>query len=54
MLRPFAHPVAFCCMLLGVVGSSCICLQTTANTDATTLNIFGPTMFGVRVTSVRT
>ena len=24
MLRPFANPVAFCCMLLRVVGSCCV------------------------------
>ena len=36
-----------------IVGSCCIRLHTTANTDATTPNIVGPTMLGV-VTSVCT
>ena len=30
-----------------IVGKCCICLHTTANTDATTPNIVGPTMLGV-------
>ena len=45
MLRPFAHPVACCCMLR-VVGSCCIRLHTTANTDATSPNTVGPTILG--------
>ena len=47
MLRPFAHPVAYCCMLLRVVMNSCIRLHATAHTDGTTPNIVGPTMSGV-------
>ena len=39
MLRPFAHPVVCCWMLLRVVGSCHIRLHTTANKDATTPNI---------------
>ena len=40
-----------CCVrmrtLLHVVGSCCIRLHTTANTDATIPNIIGPTMLGI-------
>ena len=36
-----------CCMLLRIVGSCCIRLHTTANTEATTPNSVGPTMLGV-------
>ena len=39
MLDRFAH-------LLHVVGSCCIRFHTTTNTDATTLNILGPTILG--------
>ena len=42
MLRTFAHSVACCYMLFRVVGSCCIRLHTTANTDATTPNIVVP------------
>ena len=37
MLRPFAYPVALCCVFLGVVTSVC----THCNTDATEHNIVG-------------
>ena len=62
MLRPFAHPVACCSAKFqtgqtlsfprctaytNIVGSCRFRLHTTANTDATTLNIVGPTMLGV-------
>ena len=47
-----------CCVrlhaLLHVVGSCCIRLHTTANTDATTPNIAGPTMKGVAASSCKT
>ena len=36
-----------CCMLFRVVGSCYTRLRTTANTDATTPNVVGPTMLGV-------
>ena len=37
-----AHVCTLCCMLFRVVGSCCIRLHTTANTDATTPNIVVP------------
>ena len=47
-----------CCVrlhtLLHVVGSCCIRLHTTANTDATTPNIAGPTMKGVAASACKT
>ena len=68
MLRPFAHPVAYCSAKFqtgqtlsfprctarpNMIGSCRFHLHTPANTDATTLNIGGPTMLGV-VASVYT
>ena len=47
MLRPFAHPVACCCVLLGVVEP----FAYHCNKDATTRNIIGATMLGVVVSS---
>ena len=47
MLRPFAHPVACCCVLLGVVEP----FAYHCNRDATTHNIIGATMLGVVVSS---
>ena len=46
MLRSFGYPVACCCVLLG---DYYIRLYTTNKMDATTLNIFDPTMLGVVV-----
>ena len=43
-LYPSHHALAAC---PNMVGNCCIRLHTTANTDATTLNIVGPTMLGV-------
>ena len=53
MLRPFAHPVACFCVLLGVVGQSLRpvkLLESYVQTDATTFNIVGPAMLGVVAT----
>ena len=47
MLRPFAHPVACCCVLLGVVAP----FAYHCNKDATTRNMVGATMLGVVVPS---
>ena len=47
MFRPFGNPVAICSLLLRFVGSCCISLHSTTNTDATTSNILGPTILGV-------
>ena len=47
MLRPFSHPVACCCVLLGVVEP----FAYHCNKDATTHNIIGATMLGVVVSS---
>jgi len=45
MLRTFSHPVACCCVLLGVVASGLKPVKR--QTDATSPNIIGPTMLGV-------
>ena len=50
MLRPFAYPVTCCCVLLEVVVAQSLNTGQTfsdVQTDATTRNIIGPTMFGV-------
>ena len=50
MLRPFAHPVARCCVLLGVVGQSLKpenSFSGLVQRDATTPNIVGSTMLRV-------
>ena len=47
MLRPFAHLVACCWMLLRVVAQSLKPVKRYVKTDPTTLNIVAPTMLGV-------
>ena len=46
MLRPFAHPVACCCLLLGVVSKS---LKPVKRLATATPNIVGQAMLGVVV-----
>ena len=50
MLRPFAYPVTCCCVLLEVVVAQSLNngqALSDVQTDATTPNIIGPTMFEV-------
>ena len=46
MLRPFAHPVACCCVLLGVVAKS---LKPVKRLPTATPTIVGQAMLGVVV-----